>query len=218
WLHYAFNMVALVSFSETLEIFLGFGNTLVVYFGSLLGGSLLALYFHRNHGDYKAVGASGAVSGIVMAYIVLFPDGGIGFPGVDLSIKAWIFGPLYVILSIVGIKYSVGNIGHDAHLGGAIIGAILAAAYRPGIAIENWWVLALIIIPCAIFLTLLARNPNMMLIPNDWGTEVKSLQHYQKKINRKEEIDRILDKINRKGIDSLTLKERRLLEGNDEAN
>ena len=46
----------------------------MVYFGSLIGGNLLALFIHRNHSDYSAIGASGAVSGIIFANIVLFPE------------------------------------------------------------------------------------------------------------------------------------------------
>ena len=69
WLHFAFNMGALLSFSFSLELVFGIKNFLLVYFLSLLGGNLFALYVHRNHGDYTAVGASGAVSGVISSFI-----------------------------------------------------------------------------------------------------------------------------------------------------
>src|ERR1044072_8305032 len=65
WMHFIFNMLAMYSFSAPLESALGIGPLLGLYFGSLMGGNLLALYIHRNHADYTAVGASGAVSGMV---------------------------------------------------------------------------------------------------------------------------------------------------------
>ena len=60
WMHFGFNMAALVSFAMSIEILLGIKSFLIIYCLSLLGGSLLALYIHRNHADYSGVGASGA--------------------------------------------------------------------------------------------------------------------------------------------------------------
>src|SRR5688572_2426633 len=65
WWHLIFNMLTLYWFSGSLEDEMGVGRIATVYFGSLLAGNLLALYIHRNHGDYSAVGASGAVSGLI---------------------------------------------------------------------------------------------------------------------------------------------------------
>lgn len=78
WMHFGFNMAALVSFALSIEILLGIKSFLVIYCLSLLGGSLLALYIHRNHADYSGVGASGAISGVIASAIILFPEGEIG--------------------------------------------------------------------------------------------------------------------------------------------
>jgi len=64
WHHLIFNMITLLYFSASVEGFLGPVKFLIIYFASMLGGDLMALFIHRHHGDYTAVGASGAISGI----------------------------------------------------------------------------------------------------------------------------------------------------------
>ena len=88
WWHFAFNMIALLSFSYTLEQLFGTGKFLGLYFASLLGGNLLALFIHRNHGDYRAAGASGAISGVIFSSIILFPDSCLSFILLPISIKS----------------------------------------------------------------------------------------------------------------------------------
>src|SRR5688572_22455086 len=61
WPHLIFNMISLYAFSESIEVFLGPMQFLLVYFVSLLGGNLLSIFIHRNHNDYSSAGASGAV-------------------------------------------------------------------------------------------------------------------------------------------------------------
>jgi len=182
-------------FSYSLEYVFGMANFALIYFASLIGGSLLALYFHRNHGDYRALGASGAVSGVVMASIVLFPEGEIGFILIPIGIKSWIFGAAYILISIFGIKTQAGNIGHDAHLGGAIVGTLMVCALRPELAVENWWIVLLILVPCAIFLYLVVKNPAILFIDGYWGEEVHTLKTYKMPKKKKASLDELLDKI-----------------------
>src|SRR6185369_12962385 len=61
WMHLIFNMVALYFFSTNLESYLGPFRFLLIYIASLVGGNLFSLFIHRHHGDYSAVGASGAL-------------------------------------------------------------------------------------------------------------------------------------------------------------
>ena len=71
WFHLGLNLIALISFSAAVESQLGPGLFTLIFFVSLIGGNLLSLYIHRNHGDYSALGASGAVSGIIASSIIL---------------------------------------------------------------------------------------------------------------------------------------------------
>lgn len=130
FMHLFFNMFALFSFGTYLEtIFINsFGDFLgslyfaIIYFVSLFTGSLLTVIFNYKNPAYVAVGASGAVSGIVFAYVILFPMNMIGVFFVPMP--AFIFAFLYIGASIYGMKSKFGNIGHEAHLGGAIGGII----------------------------------------------------------------------------------------------
>lgn len=206
WIHFGFNMIALLSFSGLLEHEMHVIPFLLTYVGALLGGNLLALYIHRNHGDYTAVGASGAVSGVVFATIILFPNGHISFLLLPIEIKSWLFALLFVLISIFGIKSQQGRIGHEAHLGGALTGILFAILFQPTRALDNWWVIALLIIPILFFLAMIVRNPAILLIDGYWGFDKAFL-------GNKEEptLDYLLDKIRRKGIESLTKRERDLL-------
>jgi len=213
WIHFAFNMIALLSFATTLELVLGVPKLILLYFGSLLGGSLLALYVHRNHSDYRAVGASGAVSGIVFASIVLFPDQGIQFIGIPIEFPRWFIALLFIVVSIWGIKTGGGNIGHDAHLGGAFAGILLAMALAPDLAYKNTWIIALTLVPIGLFIFLIIRDPAILMIENYWGDSAgKIVEMRQPRKPKAQTIDDILDKINKKGIDSLTKKEKKLLD------
>lgn len=216
WLHFAFNMMALLSFSFSLELLFGASKFLILYFGSLIGGSLLALWIHRNHGDYRALGASGAVSGIIFSSIVLNPNSEIGFLFLPFHIKSWLFGVIFMLVSIWGIKSQRDNIGHEAHLGGAIIGVLLTLFYIP-LSKVDWWVVAGILVPAAVFLILIASNPAVLMIPKYWGENVDVLRHWtpkppEKKLNHEDELDALLDKINQYGINSLSKKERERLD------
>lgn len=218
WFHLGFNLIALISFSAAVETQLGPGLFTLIFFVSLLGGNLLALYIHRNHGDYRAVGASGAISGVIFAAIVLFPGGSIGFVIVPFEIKNWVFGLVFILVSILGIKRQADNIGHEAHLGGAIIGLLLTLAIRPSLVTEFPWLIAGILIPTSLFLYLIVNNPAVLMIDNYWGETIRSASQFRpnrrqsRGISKEEELNKLLDKIRSQGIDSLSSAERKRLE------
>ncbi len=224
WLHFGFNMIALIGFSLSIEMMFGWWKYLLIYFASLIGGNLLALYIHRNHGDYRAVGASGAISGIVMASIVLFPEGKIGFIILPVELSSWVFALLFVVISIFGIKSQSDNIGHEAHLGGAIVGVLMTILLQPSIAVDNWWIVALILVPTTAFLLMIVRNPAVLMIHHYWGEAfrrkppakkrktTKSTKTKKANTNKEITLDHLLDKIRRSGMDSLSAKERAWLD------
>ena len=119
--HLIFNMFSLYLFSGLVESTTGGLKFLIIYFVSLVGGNLFTLFIHRNHGDYNSAGASGAICGVIFASIALFPGMEVGFFGLPFAIPGWVYGVLYVLYSIYGIKSRKDNIGHEAHLGGALI-------------------------------------------------------------------------------------------------
>jgi membrane associated rhomboid family serine protease len=215
-LHLVLNMLTLVVFSDPLEEVFGPLRFLSIYFGSLLGGNLAAWYMHRKHGDYSAVGASGAISGVVFAAIVLFPNMGIGLLGIPLYLPSWLFGLFYVLFTIFGIKSQSDNIGHEAHLGGGLTGLILAIAFEPTIIYINYLPILFILTPTLFFIYLILRKPDILMIDNKKARAEKFLSIEDKynhtKKRKQDELDRLLEKINKKGIDSLSKKEKKRLD------
>src|SRR5690606_20706371 len=130
FMHLFFNMFALFTFGFTLELLfvelygsmVGGLYFLLIYFISLMTGSVLTVLLKRNDPKYVAVGASGAVSGIVFSYIIFDPTSQIFV--FFIPMPAYIFAILWIGFSIYGMKTRLGNIGHEAHLGGAFGGVI----------------------------------------------------------------------------------------------
>jgi membrane associated rhomboid family serine protease len=216
WTHFGFNMITLYLFSQSLESYIGIPAFLILYLVSLVGGNLLALYIHRNHFDYSAIGASGAVSGLVFASIGLFPGLEIGFILFPIFIPAWLYGIAYVLYSIYGIKSKRDNIGHEAHLGGGIVGLLIAIGLDPSIIQTNYFPIILILIPSLTFLYLIVRKPHFLIVQNPF-LKPKNVftiddKYNSIKVSKQNELDQILDKINKKGYDKLSKKEKQKLD------
>jgi membrane associated rhomboid family serine protease len=130
WVHLLLNMYVLYSFSQGVISTFGNFSFLLIYFGSLLFGSLLTLTIYKNDYSYSAVGASGAVTGIVYASILLFPESTVGVFFL-LPMPSYVFGVLYLVYSIYGMKAQNDGIGHAAHFGGAVGGLVLTVIKMP---------------------------------------------------------------------------------------
>ena len=212
WTHLIFNMISLILFSGSVEGYLGGIRFLIIYLASLVGGNLFTLLVHKNRGDYSSVGASGAICGIIFASIALFPGMGVGLFLVPISIPGWLFGILFVLYSIYGIKSQRGNIGHEAHLGGGLVGMVLAILMEPSAFPENYLTILIITVPTIAFIYIIITRPQFLLIENLFFKKHQKVytidQRYNlEKSNQQKEIDCILDKINKKGINSLSKSE-----------
>lgn len=139
WGHLIFNMYAFYLFGKIVEqyfmlIFQEKGKLLylLLYLTALFVCLLPTYGKHKNDSSYRSLGASGAVSAVIFAYIILEPLTGIGLifiPGI--SIPGFIFGFLYLGISTWLDKRGGGNINHSAHLWGALYGIafLIAAGY-----------------------------------------------------------------------------------------
>jgi membrane associated rhomboid family serine protease len=148
--HLAFNMLTLYFFAPVVFGNLGNFSFLMIYIGSLLFGSLLTMIFHKNDYSYRAVGASGAVTGILYSAILLNPEMDIYFFFIPIPIPAYLFGIGYLLYSIYGMKAKNDNIGHTAHFGGAIGGYVLTLLKAPEIITETPFMVILLAIPIVI--------------------------------------------------------------------
>lgn len=137
WLHLGFNMYALYLFSKKVLINFDTLYFIGIYLSSLIAGSLYALYQHKDEFYYSAVGASGAVSGIVFSAIMLDPNMELILFPIPIPLPGYIFGIGYLLYSIYGMKNNVGNIGHSAHLGGAIGGYVITIILKTSVIANN---------------------------------------------------------------------------------
>ena len=125
--HLLFNMLTLFFFANAVIYNVGVPEFIIIYLASLILGNVLSYVLHKNEYHYSAIGASGAVMGVLYAGILLEPR------MLIYGLPAWIFGVGYLIYTIYGMVQKNDNIGHDAHFGGAIAGFALAIIYVPTI-------------------------------------------------------------------------------------
>ncbi len=152
--HLLFNMITLYFFATVVIAFFGTTKFLLIYFVSLIVGSLFALFFHKDEYHYSAVGASGAVTGIIYAAILLRPDMSLYFFFIPIPIPAYIFGIGYLLYSIYGMKSRIGNIGHTAHFGGAVGGYLCTLLFMPSLLVNHTLMVVLLAIPIIILFVL----------------------------------------------------------------
>ena len=155
--HLAFNMLTLYFFAPIVYSALGNFSFGLIYLGSLVFGSLLTLYFHLNDTSYRAIGASGAVTGVLYSAILLQPDMSLFLFFIPFPIPAYLFGIGYLLYSIYGIKAKRDNIGHTAHFGGAIGGYLLTLIKEPHLLTDSLKMVLLLAIPI-VLLFVLARK------------------------------------------------------------
>ncbi|WP_299129243.1 rhomboid family intramembrane serine protease [uncultured Winogradskyella sp.] len=152
--HLLFNMFTLYFFANTVVNQLRPLNFIVIYIASLIFGNLLSLYFHKHEYWYNAVGASGAVTGVLYSAIILDPEMSLIMFFIPVPIPGYIFGIGYLLYSIYGIKKRIGNIGHDAHFGGAVGGYFVTLILMPSLFKTDLGHIALLAIPIIILFVL----------------------------------------------------------------
>lgn len=138
FLHLMFNMFALYSFGNFLEtsFFIEeFGLYykmvyILFYLSAIVIADIYTYFKHKNNSNYYSLGASGAVSAVVYACIVVEPN------LILMGMPGWLYGFLYLGFSSYASKKNIGNIAHDAHIWGAIYGLILPLIFKPSLYID----------------------------------------------------------------------------------
>ncbi len=152
--HLLFNLFSFYAFASGIEAAYGSPALTIIFLAGAMAGSLLSLLLHRKEPGYRAVGASGAVCGVIFASIFLLPGGSIIIFPLPIPMPAWTYAILFILASIYGIGRNAGNIGHDAHLGGALAGVAAAYFILPESVTGNLSLVAAIVIPVVIFFIL----------------------------------------------------------------
>lgn len=148
-MHLLFNMLTLYFFGPIVLETFGEVGFLIIYLGSILLGNLFSLFIYKNQGWYSAIGASGGVSGILFAAIAVYPLIKIYFFFIPIGIPGFVFGLLYFGYSVYSMlnPRAGDNIGHAAHMGGAVLGLIYAIIAEPQQAVSNALFLGIMSLP-----------------------------------------------------------------------
>ena len=147
-------MLTLYFFAGVVINWFGPVQFFIIYAVSLIAGSLLALSFHKDEPYYSAVGASGAVTGILYAAILLQPTMQLGIMFIPIPVPAYVVGIGYLLYSIYGMKRRLGNIGHTAHFGGAIGGYACTLLFMPSLLQTETLMVGLLALPIILLFAL----------------------------------------------------------------
>jgi membrane associated rhomboid family serine protease len=193
--HVLFNMFALWLFGRDVETIYGKRLYVQLYLSLVVLSGLvwLAINVLAGHGPALLIGASGAVTGIMILYVLHYPTRTLLFWGV-FPIPVWVIGTLQLLQDIQGAvsRPEAGNVAYTAHLAGAAFAFIF---YRTGWQLGSF-------LPKRFSLGRLKPKPRLRVHNVDEDEEDD--------LGRR--VDRILEKINREGQDSLTREEKRTLE------
>ena len=218
WIHFAFNAISFYSFARNIEMLYGAKTMLLVYVSSILGGSLLSLVIHRHH-EYRALGASGGVCGIIFASIFLLPWTSIAVFPLPIGVPAYLYAVIFLAGSFFAHRRGVGNIGHDAHLGGAIVGLLVATAMYPQLIFAEPWMFATVLCLSLLILCFLIFDPlQLSKLPFErkeepvGGERVRRYRENNEWNTKVAEMDELLDKVARDGIQSLSNSQRKRME------
>ena len=158
--HLVFNMFALYMFGDVVIQITGVFLFMLIYMLSLLAGNYFTYINHKNEPNYSAVGASGAVSGIVYSSILLFPQMQLALIFFPIPMPGYVFGIFYLLYTLFGMKSRRDNIGHTAHFGGAVSGFVITLFIFPSLIYMKTNLILLMLIPFIMYL-MMKRNGNL---------------------------------------------------------
>ena len=185
--HLLVNLFVLWFFGREVEIFLGPRKFTWMYLGGGIAGAGLWLAFNWQSGT-PVLGASAAVLACVIAFVTMFPDREVTlliFFIIPVTLKAKYLALIAIAFDAVPLlEGATTNVAHLAHLGGAAFGWLFVKSlgYGKPLQLHLRW-------------------------PQRLKPRVRTSDEFMR-----EEIDPILDKISRHGMQSLTPRERKILE------
>lgn len=137
YIHLAFNMLTFYFFGRVMEAYymgrLGLQHYyfLILYIGALIVSNVPTFLKHRNDYDYRSLGASGAVSAILFAFILLEPW--VTIYVFFIPVPAIIYAVLFLVYSAYMSRKGGDHINHDAHFYGALFGILFTIAVHPDV-------------------------------------------------------------------------------------
>ncbi|MDA9037717.1 rhomboid family intramembrane serine protease [Flavobacteriaceae bacterium] len=156
--HLLFNMITFYFFVSFVVYSLGSIPFVLLYFGSLIAGNGFAFAFHSKQPNYIAVGASGAVTGVLFSALLLYPELEMMLFFIPIPIPGYLFGIGYMIYTLYGMKVQNDNIGHTAHFGGAIGGILMTILFNFEVIYTSLLMLGILSVTLILAGVLLYRN------------------------------------------------------------
>lgn len=126
-IHLLFNMLTFYFFAPAYERVAGSGMLIIVYLASMVLADITTVIKNKDNPNYAALGASGAVAGLLFSAILYFPDMSLYLMFIPIPIPAPLFAILYLVYCWYAGKKADDNINHDAHMWGALAGILLTA-------------------------------------------------------------------------------------------
>jgi membrane associated rhomboid family serine protease len=202
--HIFFNMLGLFFLGRAVEEAYGQKEYLRIYLTMIVAGGVvwaasLAIFFpdlvfHAKDIGPGLVGASGAVTGIVMLFILGNPQATLIMFPIPIPIKAWIVGVFLIVGNVLGAVSMFGQTAWGVHLTGIVFAYLyFRGNWRLGNLFQGWF-----------------HKPNFLTRPK--FRVHRPPDEDSEPLNLSDEVDRILDKIHKQGESSLTKQERRMLE------
>jgi membrane associated rhomboid family serine protease len=192
--HIFFNMLALWLFGRMVEERYGRREFLAFFLVAIVASGVVWVLgeFASNRGFAIApamLGASGGVTAVVILFALNYPHQTVLFMFV-IPMPMWVLAVLIVVMDAFGAVQRSGNVAFTAHLGGAMFGFLY---YQWGWRLERW-------LPSGNWRKRLRPKPKLRVVDPEETTDTD------------ERVDRILKKIQDQGQESLTRRERRILE------
>lgn len=211
--HLLFNAIGLWFFGRSILEALGAARFWQVYLGSGFAGALLELACQRWHPHYEVastVGASACILGLAGAFCFLYPQRETCFLFYFFPVRMRSITMFWVLfgLSLFGVIFPYGGVAHAAHLGGLLAGVAYVRLFLDD-SVRAWWASFLPRRP--------VRRPELVVVGGKTTGEterppVPAAEADTSEDFMRREVDPILDKISAHGLQSLTERERRVLE------
>ena len=142
WMHLLVNMIVLFFFGTQVELFYegAFGSLanllfILLYFGGMIAADLTSYFKHMEHSYYRSLGASGATSAILFAFILFDPLAPLFIFPIPFEIPAILIGLGYLFYSHYAAQQTRDNINHEAHFYGALFGVVFTIVLHPTVVV-----------------------------------------------------------------------------------